>query len=464
MGRRLKKTQQNAESRRRVIAGARVVAMEAAAVARSVAAVANEAAAEQDDDVEAAPPEPEEAAALEEAVAVVQEAAAVVQEAADVVASAAAATWPDVERRRKPRMPSLRRHEAHVEWKHVAIYVLPLLLVIVLGALAIWSFLERQSLVLDAVPLPKVTVVTANPQSRLAAAWLRLLNEAELQSTLVTSDKVEALQGVIVLCDIWTLPPALSANLDRFLAAGGSVVVVGPPPATPLGGIALTADSGLSDNGVKLAESASPLLARLGPGDEVSLRPAKVAFLHETPRMAVDARWRTNARAAIVHFERDGTRYVWMGVDPDALPPGGSNELTLLVRTAFRWARGESISDGAVGAAAETKGFTPETRRRAREQHFAFSVDRLRNHDQFSVRMLNRGTAPLENPTVKVWLPPGVRQVGLAGDLMMQHNVTLTGIPEEGACLIALPSLARNAERVLKIAIEERRPPRVAPR
>jgi len=447
--RRLAKKQ--AKARRRVIAGARVVAMEAAAVARSAVAVANETAA-----VDAAEASPE---ALQDAVAVVQEAAAVVHDAASVVASAATATtWPDVERRRKPRLPPLWKHDNTVEWKHVAIYVPFLLVAILLGVFAIWSFLERQSLVLDPVPLPKVTVVTANPTSRLAASWVRLLNDAELQSTLVTADKVEALQGVVVLCDIWSLPPAFAANLDRFLAAGGAVVVAGAPPVTPLGGMSLTADSGLSDNGVKFSETASPLLARLNPGDEVSLRPTNVAFLKETARMAVDARWRRNARAAVMHIEKDGVRYVWIGVDPDALPPGGNNELTLLVRTAFRWACGEAISDGAVGAAADTKAFAPQTRQHAREEHFAFSVDRLRNHDQFAVRLLNRGAAPLENPTVKVWLPPGVRQVALAGDLLMRHGATLTGIPDEGACLIALPSLARNADRVLKLKIVEQRP------
>ena len=443
---RLKRKRDNA--RRRVITGARHVAIEAAAVARSAVAMANDTTAEG---------VAESRESLQEAVAVVQEAAAVVHEAASVVASAAATTWPDVERRKKPRLPSFRRHDATVEWKHVAIYIPPLILVVLLGAFAIWSFLERQSLVLDPTAIPKVTVVTANAASPLAASWVRLLNDAELQSTLVAADKVESLQGVIVLCDIWQLPPALAANIDRFLAGGGSIVVLGAPPTTPLGGLSLTADSGVSDNAVKLAETASPLLARLTPGAQISLRPTKVAWLRETPRMAVDARWRTNSRAAVMHVESATSRYVWMGIDPDALPPGGNNELTLLVRTAFRWAGGEAISDGAVGPAAETKAFTPQSRLHARQQHFAFSVDRLRNHNQFSVRMLNRGGEPLENPTVKVWLPPGVRQVAPAGDLMMRHNVTLTGIPEEGACLIALPSLARNQEKVFKVKVTERR-------
>src|ERR1051325_7622683 len=321
---RLKKKHERA--RRRVVAGARVVAMEAAEVARSIAAAE-------------APPE---------TVAAVQEAAAAMQEAASVVAL----TWPEVERRSKPRLAAFHLHNARVQWKHVAIYAPPLLPALLLGVFALWSFFQRQSLVLDAIPLPKVTVVTANPASRLAASWVRLLNDAELQSTLVTADKVETLEGVIVLCDIWSLPQPLAANLDRFLANAGSGGVIGAPPVPPLGGLHLTADSGVSDTAVKVGESASPLLARLAPGAVVWLQPAKVAFLKETPRMAIDARWRTNARAAVIHVENGRARYVWIGIDADALPPAGNNDLALLVRNAFRWAGGEAVGGGGVGAAA----------------------------------------------------------------------------------------------------------------
>jgi hypothetical protein len=76
-----------------------------------------------------------------------------------------------------------------------------------------------------------------------------------------------------------------------------------------------------------------------------------------------------------------------------------------------------------------------------------------------TVRMTNRGGTPLPNPTVKVWMPPRVTKVALAGDIIMRRNATLTGIPEEGACLISLPSLTRNEERVLKLEIVEQRPP-----
>lgn len=389
--------------------------------------------------------------------AAVPEAAAVIEDPAEGASPPAATTWPHPERRSKPRLPAFRRHTAQVEWKHVALYVPFLLVVVVLGVYAIWSFFEHQSMVPDVVALPRVTVITASANSPTAAAWVRLLNEAELQSTLVTADRVEALQGVVVLCDIWSLPPALASNLDRFLARGGSVIIIGAPPATPLGGLRLTADSGLSDNAVKLSESASPLLARLTPGGIVSLRPTKVAFLKETPRMVVDARWERNSRAAVMHLANGTARYVWIGVDADALPPGGDNQFALLVRTAFRWAGGEPISDGAAGAAPDARAFTPQARREARQARFTFGVDPLRDQRAFSVRMVDRGAAPLENPTVKVWLPPHIRQVALGGDLQMRSNVTVTSLPDEGACLVSLPSLGRNEERVVKLTVTDSR-------
>src|SRR5436309_3512468 len=79
------------------------------------------------------------------------------------------------------------------------------------------------------------------------------------------------------------------------------------------------------------------------------------------------------------------------------------------------------------------KTLTPDARRDARVNRFAFTVDRLPNRNQFGIRMTNRGGRPLMNPTVKIWLPPGVTQVGLGGDFIMRRNATLTGVPEEGA-------------------------------
>jgi hypothetical protein len=129
-----------------------------------------------------------------------------------------------------------------------------------------------------------------------------------------------------------------------------------------------------------------------------------------------------------------------------------------MLRTAFRWVAGQPVSDGAVGDADQAKTLTAGARRQAREERFAFSVDPLgKKQNAFSIRMMNRGGRPIENPTVKIWLPPGVTEVALAGDFIMKRRASLTGVPEEGACLISLPSLTRNEERVMKIRIAEMR-------
>lgn len=175
--------------------------------------------------------------------------------------------------------------------------------------------------------------------------------------------------------------------------------------------------------------------------------------------MVVDARWKANARAVIMHMENDGARTVWFGLDPEALQQAADPQLMLLLRTACRWVAGQPISDGAVGSEQIATLLTPEARRRAREGRFVFSVDRLQNQRTFSVRMTNRGTLPLENPTVKIWLPPGVTQVALAGDFIMKRNAVLSGVPEEGACIVSLSSLTRNEDRVMKLKIVGSRGP-----
>ena len=117
----------------------------------------------------------EEAAnVVEDAALVVESAAAVVQEAAAVVQEAVAAdgSWPTIERRRKPRLLRRLHDEGKVQWKHIALYVPVLLLVIVVGAFALWSFFEKQSVrVVEPLPLPKVSLITADPQSPVTAAW-----------------------------------------------------------------------------------------------------------------------------------------------------------------------------------------------------------------------------------------------------------------------------------------------------
>lgn len=369
----------------------------------------------------------------------------------DAAAAAPAVTVPSpaVDRRRRPRRT--RHHEAHVHWKHIALYVPILLVVTFLGGLAIWSFVERQSLAIAAEPLPRITLVTADARSPLTAAWVRLLTDAEMEPVLVPVDKVDVLRGVVALCDMEEVPAPLAASLAEHMRRGGALAVLGRPPATPIGALQLGADPGMSDEALKLSEGASPILARLTPGVDLAVRKTPVAFLRETPRMHVDARWRTNARAVVMHMETSDARVLWLGLQPDAVARNA--QLMLLLRTAFRWADGQPVSDGATGEPTQTSAMSPDARRRARTDRFSFSVDRLRGARTYSVRMTNRGDHPIKNPTVEVWLPPGVTQVALAGDWIMKRGATLSGNQLDGACLVSLKSLGRNEDRVMKLRV-----------
>lgn len=348
--------------------------------------------------------------------------------------------------------------EAHVDWKHLAIYGVIVVVVLVIGVVAIWSFVQRQALstVIQGEPLPKITVVTADPNSRLAAAWVRMLTNAEIAPTLVPLETFDPIEGVVVFCDIPEIPLRLAELLDQFVKSGGALAFVGTPPRTPIGSLRLMSDSGLSDAAVRIGENASPVLARLNPGHTIPMRRVPVAFLKESPRMAVDARWADNARAAVVHVEDKGARYLWFGIDPDAVVKDDL-QLKVLVRTAFRWVAGQPVSDGAIGEEQVAKTLTMAARRDARNNDFAFSVDRSAKPNMFTVRMVNRGGRRIANPTVKIWLPTGVTKVRLGGDMIMRRNATLTGVPQEGACLLSLRSLTRNEERVLKLEIVETR-------
>ena len=345
--------------------------------------------------------------------------------------------------------------------KHLILYGVVVGLVIVIGAIAIWSFVERQSLVIQPEPLPRITVVTRDPNSRLAAAWVQLLTRAELNPTLVPLETFNPIEGVVVFCDIPEIPSRLAAALDEFVRRGGALAFVGKPPATPIGRFQIFADEGTSDSAIRLGENASPVLARLAPGSIIESRATEVAFLKETPRMMIDARWADNARAAIMHIEIDRGRYLWFGFDPDAIS-SDSAIVEVVLRSAFRWVGGQPVSDGAVGTPNLAKTLAPEARRDARENRFSFTVDRARDPDYFTVKFANEGGVVLLNPTVKVWLPPRVTSVELDGDILMTRNATLTGVPEEGACLVSLPNLTRNEERIMKLRIVERKSVSVA--
>jgi hypothetical protein len=285
---------------------------------------------------------------------------------------------------------------------------------------------------------------------------VRLLTRAEMSPTLVPIEKLDPLEGVVLFCDIPEIPPGLAATLVAFVNRGGAIAFAGTPPVTPIGKLQLTADAGTSDSVMKLSESVSPVLARLNPGYELPVHPGPVALLKESPHMVIDVRWKVKARAAVMHMEQDGGRYLWFGFHPDSIY-GDDRQLMLLLRTAFRWVSGQPVSDGAIGTPQVAKTLAPDARRAARAGRFSFSVDRLPRSGFFSVRMTNRGKGLLLNPTVKVWLPPRVTSVALAGDLIMRRSATLTGVPDEGACLVSLPRLAPNADRVMKLRIAGQR-------
>lgn len=334
-----------------------------------------------------------------------------------------------------------------------------MVLVALVGIAAIWSFIEQQSIVIQPEPLPKVTVVTTRASSQIGAAWVRLFNSAELQATLVPLETFDPIEGVVVFCDVEVIPPRLAELLEEFVRRGGAIAFVGTPPRTAIGRFRLFYETGVSGSGgLRFSEHVSPVLARLRPGYSVATRPARVALLKETPRMVVDARWKDTERAAVMHVETDGARYLWFGFDPRQLGPNSDATLHLMLRTAFRWIAGQPVSDGAVGGDPQTaKTFTPEARRKARGD-FGFSVDRMRTKDMFSVRMINRGGIPLSNPTVKLWVPPDVTRVAFSGSIIMHRDASLTGIPEDGTVLVSLPRLRRNEDRVMKIKVTGRRP------
>ncbi len=329
-----------------------------------------------------------------------------------------------------------------------------MMLVAAAGAIALWSFFEKQSLVTVPDPLPKVTVVTMNVNSRLAAAWVNLLTRAGLQATLVPMDKLDSIEGVVVLCDVPAIPPKPSAALDAFVRHGGSLAFAGIPPSTAIGKLRLSAEEGSSDTAIKLSEPASPILARLNPGSEVQMRSASVALLKESPEMNVDARWREKARAAVMHMEQDGARFLWMGFDPDALVEKDDRQMLLLIRSAFRWAAGQPVSEGAVGDATTARTLTPESRRDARAARFAFGVDRLTNPRLFLLHVANRGPKPIGNPSVMIWMPPHTSDAAVAGDLFMRRNVSLTAIQGERAWVVSVPRLGPNEERIVKLKVE----------
>ncbi|HET7712125.1 MAG TPA: hypothetical protein VFL80_09375 [Thermoanaerobaculia bacterium] len=426
--------------------------MEHAAV---VADHASDVALEAEDllaDTPAASLAPPSTESVQRAAVLVEEASAVVLDAARVVQDAAAAITehgpPAVERRRRERRP--QHHHVHARWHHVALYSAVLLGVTLLGALALWRFMERQSLRIVPDEVPKVTLVTSAPSSRSTAAWVRLLEAAGVTANIVPVDKLDRPPEILFLSELQAISAADAARIERFARESGAVVIAGHAPHGPVGPIRFTTEPGMADSTFRLAEASSPLLARLPAGGEMHARPEPVAFLTETPDMVIDARWRNNARAVIAHLEHEPVRYLWVGFDPAGVDPS-DQRLRLLIRTAMRWAGGQAISEGAAGATALT--FSSAARNAARERQMVFSAERLSSGRHLAITVVNRGTAALLNPAVRVWLPRGVERATLGGDLFMRRGVALAPAPHERTCLLTIRELRPGERRVIKVRL-----------
>ncbi|HXI11580.1 MAG TPA: hypothetical protein VNM92_02910 [Thermoanaerobaculia bacterium] len=350
----------------------------------------------------------------------------------------------------------MTHHEHHVDWRVLLFYGLVCVVVLGVGAVVLYTYFERQTLAQGIVPepLPKVMVITGSPDSKFVSSWVGLMTKADFSPTLVPIERVDALQGVLVITNIATLPEKVAGQIDAYVQDGRGVVVIGAPPrqSSPFLDLVST-DSGMSETRIQMAEAASPLMARMNPGHELLTRPAPVAFIDETPQMIVDARWKVTSRAAVAHYSHGEGRVVWLGFDPAALTNQNDVQLNLLLRTAFRWAAGQPVSDGAVGAPAAARTLTPEARLAARTERFAFSVEKLRGEGTFSVRLTNRGKKKIENPTVKLWLPARVKNVKLAGSFILRRKATLIGVPQDGTVLVMLPALNPNEDRTLKLKV-----------
>ena len=159
----------------------------------------------------------EAATVVEDAALVVETAAAVVQEAAAVVHETAVGTaWPSVERRSKPRLLRRFHDEGKVQWKHIAVYVPVLLLVVLIGAFVLWSFFEKQSVLIEPAPLPKVTLITTDATSPFTAAWVRLLTDADRP----TGTAAILVKGRVTLAEFTGYARTWSAT-RRYLVARG---------------------------------------------------------------------------------------------------------------------------------------------------------------------------------------------------------------------------------------------------
>ena len=345
----------------------------------------------------------------------------------------------------------MKRQEHQVRWPILLFYGFVSLLVLLVAGVATRSFFERQSVArsVAAESLPPITIITRDTPSPRAAAWVDLLSRADFAPTLITAENFRPTNSVIAICDLDVIPPLLAKALDQHLRSGHGIALLG---AAPRGLPAdITTTSTTSSGVIRFSDATSPILARVNPGHELGAKAGVVAAIEESPSMSVDARWSGDARPAIAHFQMTGGRLLFFGLDPAALYFAEDRQLALLLRTAFRWVAGQPVSEGAIGELAQAKAMAPAARMAARQQRMTFSVDRLEKAGQMSLRVVNRGSKPLSNPTVKIWLPARARSIALGGDWVARRGVTLTPIPEDQSVVIALAKLDPGEQKLLKL-------------
>lgn len=352
----------------------------------------------------------------------------------------------------------MERHEHRIPARTAAVYGLASILVLSIGVLAIWSFVERQRLRRNLAPdpLPAVTVLTADPQSELAASWVDLLGQAQFAPTLVAAERISPSPGsVLFLADLPTLTPALADQIRQILGAGGGVVVAGLPPVDAAELLGLTAARGESEDSMRIAEAASPVLARVRPGHVVGTAEGEVALLEESSEMRIDARWEKSSRAAIAHFRTGGGRVLWLGFPPAGIQDP-DEQIELLLRTAFRWVASQPVSEAAVGLPAAAKTLTPAARNEARQKGLTFSVDRLEEPGSFSLRVRNRSDEVVTNPTVKVWMPEQISALETAGTWFSRRSLTVQRLDDEHAIIVSFPGLRGGEDRLIRLQAVDR--------
>lgn len=323
------------------------------------------------------------------------------------------------------------------------------------ATLIVVAFISRGAIRVAATttPLPKVVVV-AREGSGLADAWLAALAEAGLDAVAVTPERYQPAQDLLVLCSVEVDHPVLASEIRRRIDDGGGIILTGavPPQASSLLR-AEVSEGAISDPQLVVTERPSPLLARIRPGFRAAAAPTRHPVLEEHRAVSVDARWAAPARAAIAHWTVGRARVAWFGFRPSRDELEEVPMLAVLTRAALRWTVGQPVSDGAAGPTRDVATFSERARINAQDLGFGFSAEPA-GDDQIELLVVNRGEQALENPRVRLWLPPGWDRVALRTPIFTRKEARLTAAGSGGALDVHLPALAPLEERRYRITKE----------